>query len=82
MDVMQHAAPELLQRDQYIAWNIKGAVHILEKICPRSDPHIAHIGYYLDLYSVSHTKQKGQFSISTKMFLQILMCCNKPIWHG
>ena len=27
---------------------IKGAVHILGEICPRSNPDIAHMGYYLD----------------------------------
>ncbi len=26
----------------------KGAVHILGEICPRSDPDIAHMKYYLD----------------------------------
>ncbi len=26
----------------------KGGVHILGEICPRSDPDIAHRGYYLD----------------------------------
>ena len=26
----------------------KGGVHILGEICPRSDPDIAHMGYYLD----------------------------------
>ncbi len=28
--------------------NLKGAVHILGEICPRSDPDIAHMGYYPD----------------------------------
>ncbi len=26
----------------------KGGVHIWGEICPRSDPDIAHMGYYLD----------------------------------
>ena len=26
----------------------QGGVHILGEICPRSDPDIAHMGYYLD----------------------------------
>ena len=31
-----------------IASNSKGGVHILAKICPRSDPDIAHMEYSMD----------------------------------
>ena len=30
----------------------KGAVHKLGGICPRSDPDIAHMGYYPDLFRI------------------------------
>ena len=37
---------------------IKGGVHIWGEICPRSDPDISHLGYYLDpkkfIYNIYH----------------------------
>ncbi len=47
-----------LQEDiHYIALSIdKGSVHILGKNCPRSDPHMAHMGYYLGPHMYKYTQ--------------------------
>ncbi len=44
----------------------KGGVHIMGEICPRSDPDIAHMGYYLDPLQLTYSSDKSMCTIPKK----------------
>ncbi len=70
-------------------FHCKGGVHIMGKICPRSDPDIAHMKYSIDPQKLIHNTFKsyvidsifGPNFASEHTSPKLLVCCNQKVYQ-